>query len=287
MNYQTAPLEKLHRTRNPSSELPADPWKNPFWLPSQEQPTASASEGVKPISSDDLPPVITPIPRDLGAEVAELVGPISDYLSAFTVTTQPDTFEDGYKNPLDTSKPASPEQSPEAVAFEARKNDLLVALRSWSASLTQFLSEVREWAIAELRAEHAAAWAAARTQINVVALLVEQIDAAKVELRHFEAERSQARLALNAQAAAQPRLSQLPSAADLATWETENERLQTAVDAAVRAADEGLEKLRRLLREHDGERRKEAELRKAEANVRTRLSGLKMTVTGLEQPAEV
>lgn len=286
MNFEIAPLEKLHRASRPEPDFNLG-YSMPFWQPDSETKSAPEVAQTATTAASDEPPTITPLPRDLAAEVAELIGPVTDYLNGFEVSNRPDDFERGYVNPLDTSKPAPPEQSPEAVAFEARKNDLLVALRSWSASLTQFLSEHRTWAISKLRAEYGAAWQAARTQINVVSLLVEQIDAAKAELRHLEAQRSQARLALNAHAAAKPVLSRLPSAADLAAWENEHTRLKTAWESADRAADGGLETLRRLLREHDRERRKEAELRKVEADVRTRLSGLKMTVTGLVQPAEL
>lgn len=283
MNIQTPMIEKLHRMR--SSELPADPYRFPFWTP--EQKPASKTDAEAATDAKVLPPVIEVPPRDLAAEVAELCEPISSYLDGFVIAEQPDHFSDGYRNPLSTERYAQPEKSPEVAQFEARKTALLRDLGTWKNALRNFLADHRTWRTAELRAEYEIAWREAREQKAVVASLATQINEGGEELRHRKAELSTARSKVNAHAAAKPSLASLPTQTQIDVWQAKDTELRAACRAAEEAVDKALERQRDLLRESDREKAVLTKHLQHEADLRRRLGGDAVTLMGLRDEPEL
>ncbi|MBZ5667537.1 MAG: hypothetical protein LAO30_23430 [Acidobacteriia bacterium] len=284
-NYFTAPIEQLHRASNP--QPPFDlAYVDPFWKPDEQAEAGEPS--IAKTTGEELPPVIEPAARDLASEVAQVCKPVVDYLAAYVVIEQPNAdFERGYHNPFDTSSPASPESSPEAEGFEARKVDLAARFRTWSESLVEFLTAHRDWTVAELREQHAEAWQQARDEAAIVAGLLAEHNQASGDLRNSKMALSKARVAFQGHEAAKPDLDQLPSQADLDAWQADGLRLKAAWETADQAVAAALSQIQSLRLRHERERTKLLGLRKAEADLRARLSGQKMTAVGLEQEAEL
>ena len=275
-NFHTSQIEQLHRTAYPPPPITvpdylyADPWSNPFAVPGEADQPANLQAG----ETDAEAPNIEPAPRDFHAEVAELARPLTDYLTAFVVSEQPDDdFEAGYHNPLDTSKPPQPDPSPEAEGFEARKVDLAAQFRAWSESLAQFLREHCDWSIAQLREQHAAAWREARLQTAVVDGVMAEHSQTTSDLRNAKFSLSKARSAFQAHEAAKPDLDALPSQTDLDSWQAEGLRLKAAWEAADQTVSAVLNRLQDLSRRHERESNKLTALKKVEADLRARLGG--------------
>jgi hypothetical protein len=294
-NFFRSSLERIHRSINPeppvSIPMPVVDFEagyhNPFAVPepASESTAEQATESAE--TDKQSPPVLSSPERDLAAEVSELVYPVGDYLGAFVVQEQPDNFEAGYLDPLSTSTPASPEQSPEVAGFETRKATLLASLQTWADSLHQFLEDHRNWRLAELRKQHAAAWRTARDQDDIVRGLAAQANQAVGEIRRLKAELSKVRLLAQSHEAAEPNLDALPSQNDLDAWGVEDARLKAAwaqVDQAVASA---LDRQRTQGRDCERESRKRVALRQTEAELRGKLTGEAITATGLEEPPEL
>lgn len=263
-------------------------YRNPFAVPELEP--ASETEQAAPeqtATAEAIPPVIEAPARDLASEVSELVSPVGDYLSEFTVSESPDNFEAGYHDPLSTDRPPQPEQSLEAAGFEARRAGLLAGLQTWADALCQFLEDHREWSVAEFRIQHAEAWKAARDQDAIVNGLAAQGNQSTAEIRKLKATLSNARFVAQSHEAAKPDLDQLPSQADLGKWRAEDARLKATWSTAEQAVASALDRERALARNFERESRKRAALRQREAGLRAKLSGQAVPVMGLEQEPEL
>lgn len=268
MNFQIAPLEKLNRLR--LGELPADPYRFPFWKPEDSEP---ASETTEQPESQSLPPIVQVSPRDIGDEVAELCAPISAYLDAFVIAEQTDSFDSGYSNPLSTAKPVQPQPSPEAAQFEARKADLVRDLGTWKNVLQKLLEDHRQWLTAQLQGEHADAWREAREQKTLVASVVAKANEGHENLRRLKFEVSKTRAAVNAHAAARPNLASLPTQTQIDIWEHNDTELRTNLQVAQEALDTAQDHQRDVLREHNREASVLTKLLQHEADLRRRLQG--------------
>lgn len=282
MNFQIAPLEKLNRLR--LGELPADPYRFPFWKPEDSEPASENTEQSEPqqMATDvESPPVIESHPRDIAEEIAELCAPISAYLDALVIDAQPDDFERGYSDPLSTAKPAQSQPSPEVTQFEERKAALLRDLGTWKNALQKLLEDHRSWITAELRADHEIAWREAREQKAVVTSLVTQMNEGSEEIRRAKAELSKARVAVNANAADKPDLSRLPTQGQIDSWVTKDAELRSALQLAEEALDKALEGQRARLREYERGKIALAKSLQREADLRRRLRGDAASDVGL------
>jgi hypothetical protein len=288
MKFQPPPLiERLHRAvfPQPPVQVPdylyADPYTNPFAKPQLETP----DDAETPAASE--PPTIAPTPRDLGAEVSEILQPVSNYLAGFTIIDPPDDFDRGYKNPLDTSPPPQPFESSKVQEFEARKTELENSLRSWADLLRGFLEDHRAWATGELQAQHAEAWAKAREQTGTVEGILAEGSQSAEDTRRLKLALGNARSLWQSHKAAKPDMATLPSQGDIDAWESELRRLYQAYEAAQQAVDQQLERNRRLAWRYETENIKLVTLERTEADIRARLSGDDIREVGLMRPAEL
>lgn len=292
-NHYVSPTERIYRQAfppppvrglvptAPPDSLYADPYSAPLAKPQIEATPTPVVE------ADPQPPVIQVPPRDLAEEVGELVQPVGDYLAEFIVTEPVDDFARGYVNPLDTSKPALPEQSPEIAEFESRKAALLGELQVWADKLLAFIEAHRDWRVAELRQQHGAAWRAAREQDAVVDGLLAQSNQGTGELRNLKAALSKARFLSQSHEAAKPDLDRLPSQQAIDQWRDEDTRLKASWSVAEAAVNAALDGQRSLSRELERESRKQVALRQAEAGLRAKLSGEAVPLMGLESEPEL
>jgi len=283
--HGVALTERIHRALNP--EPPVDLFELGYRTPLATDFSKPAA--VETAETEATAPVITPPERDLNGEVGELLESVFGYLNQFVVFEQPDNFDEGYRDPLSTSKPPQPEKSREAVEFETRKSTLLSELRTWSGSLIQFLTDHRSWRTAELRQQHAEAWAVARTQDAVVAGIVAEGQQAAAEMRRLKVEQAKARLLAEAHVEAEPDLNDLPSQQALDQWRVTDERLKAAWKAADEAVSAELSRQRSLRLRYEREVIKRRALRQVEHDLRVKLGGedVKDLGTGLVGAPEV
>jgi hypothetical protein len=287
MKFEIPVIERLHRKFNPPPPLvvPFDVgYTDPFWKPPKaEEQAAAAVES----EADAEPPNINPPERDLSAEVSELCAPILDYLSQFTVTEQPDSFEKGYINPLDESRPAPPEQSADAAGFESRKVCLLADFRAWGNSLSAFLEDHRAFAVRELKRQHAEAWTSAREQQSVVAGIVAEHDQFTQERRTLTVALNKARSLFHSHETVKPDLAALPSQSDLDAWQSEHSRLESEYEEAQQVVNQQLERGRRLAWRYEEANTTLAALLKTESDLRSRLGGEDSREVGFLRPPEL
>ena len=126
----------------------------------------------------------------------------------------------------------------------------------------------------------------ARDEAAIVAGLLVEHNQASGDLRNSKMALSKARVAFQGHEAAEPDLNQLPSQADLDAWQAEGLRLKAAWETADQAVAAAFSQIQSVRLRHERERTKLLGLRKAEADLRARLSGQKMAAVGLEQDAE-
>jgi hypothetical protein len=262
-------------------------YSDPFWRPEQPAEGEAETESVA-VEMEPVPPQIIPPERDLRAEVSELLKPLTDYLTGFVVAEKPDLVELAFSRPLATTElttAAGP--TLQEKEFNSRKATLERELCEWSDRLTEFLTDHRSWSVATLRSQHATAWQQARDQKVVVDALAAEGLESNGKMRELNAAQSRARLAFQTHDVSPPDLDALPSQAQLDDWQTENERLRAVRDSADQAVAGEQERQRSLGRRFQTECAKLAALKRAEADLRARLSGEEIRDTGLLRPPEV
>ncbi len=278
-NFVGPPLiERVHRAAFPQPAFELG-YVNALWTPpkagEQAKPEAAVVEqDAEAIDAATLPPVITPAPRDLRAEVARLMFPLAEYLYRFVIEeVADDSFEAGYRNPFDTSIPARPPQSADAKELEARKADLESGLRTWADSFLQFLTDHWNRTIAVLTAQQEKAAADVRAQTAMVEKVVGEHDAQVVVFRNLQQERSKASVLLAACEAKEPNPDNCPTRIEVARWAQEHRECTEVHEAAQSAEDVARAQLNRLVRKVTEEQTKLNSLASKEKALRARLSG--------------
>ena len=232
--------------------------------PEETEPGETAPEETEPAETNaavELPPVVVPPERDMGAAVRALLAPVAQRLRQLEV--------DGN--------------------LSVRRDGLLVELEAFVELLAALLTEERAARIARLTAEHELAAQRCRDQLAAVDLAKQEKGWKEAVVRRCQQQASTARTLVDGCDATQPNLNNWPKREQVERWRKEHERLTGELEKAEIALAEGLQALHAAQRRLGEEQTKLWKLAEAERMLRNRLSGNTWTdsETGLVGPPEL